>query len=57
MQKTDMTEKEGFELADLEMFAELDGWEAEYNAEKLLNGLNVDQADFYQKMSDIVPKK
>jgi ATPase subunit of ABC transporter with duplicated ATPase domains len=55
--KTDMTEKEGFELADLEMrFAELDGWEAEYNAEKLLNGLNVDQADFYQKMSDIVPK-
>ena len=33
--KEELSEKEGFELADLEMaFAELDGWEAEYNAEK-----------------------
>lgn len=55
--KEELTEKEGFELADLEMtFAELDGWEAEYNAEKLLNGLNVPQSDFYLKMKDIIPK-
>ncbi|CCV66164.1 MAG: ATP-binding cassette domain-containing protein, partial [Paracholeplasma sp.] len=53
-----LSEKEGYELANLEVeFAELDGWEAEYNAEKLLNGLNVPQSDFYQKMADIVPKQ
>ncbi|MBM7453698.1 ATPase subunit of ABC transporter with duplicated ATPase domains [Acholeplasma morum] len=56
--KTDLTEKEGYELADLEVeFAELDGWEAEYNAEKLLNGLNVPKENFYMSMKDIVPKE
>ena len=44
-------------LPNLEVeFAELDGWEAEYNAEKLLNGLNVPSSNFYIKMKDIVPK-
>ena len=55
--KTDFTEEEGFLLADLEVrFAELDGWNAEVEVEKLLNGLNVPQADFYLKMSDVLPK-
>lgn len=56
-QKENLTEKEGFELADLEMaFAELDGWEAEYEAEKLLNGLNIPASEFYKLMKDIIPK-
>ncbi|HKL61137.1 MAG TPA: ATP-binding cassette domain-containing protein [Acholeplasma sp.] len=55
--KMELTEAEGYELANLEVeFAELDGWEAEYNAEKLLNGLNVPSSNFYIKMKDIVPK-
>lgn len=55
--KTDFTEAEGFLLADLEVrFAELDGWNAEVEVEKLLNGLNVPQEDFYKKMSDLLPK-
>jgi len=55
--KTDFTEAEGFLLADLEVrFAELDGWNAEVEVEKLLNGLNVPQDDFYKPMADVLPK-
>jgi ATPase subunit of ABC transporter with duplicated ATPase domains len=56
-QKEHMTEAEGYEIATLEgRFAELDGWDAESDAEKLLNGLNVPESDFQKKMSDILPK-
>jgi ATPase subunit of ABC transporter with duplicated ATPase domains len=56
-EKMDLTEKEGYELADLEiLFAELDGWNAEVDAEKLLNGLNVPMEDFTKKMRDVLPK-
>lgn len=56
-QMESMTDAQGYELADLEVaFAELDGWDAESDAEKLLNGLNVPMSDFYTKMSDILPK-
>ena len=42
-----ITEDEGYELANLEVeFAELDGWDAESDAEKLLNGLNVPNGRF-----------
>jgi ATPase subunit of ABC transporter with duplicated ATPase domains len=55
--KTDFTEAEGFLLADLEVrFVELDGWNAEVEVEKLLNGLNVPQEDFYKNMADVLPK-
>jgi len=55
--KVDFTEAEGFLLADLEVrFAELDGWNAEVEVEKLLNGLNVPQEDFYKPMADVLPK-
>lgn len=55
--KADFTEAEGFILADLEVrFAELDGWNAEVEVEKLLNGLNVPADTFYAKMADILPK-
>jgi ATPase subunit of ABC transporter with duplicated ATPase domains len=56
-QKEQITDEEGYELANLEgRFAELDGWDAESDAEKLLNGLNVPAHDFETKMSDILPK-
>ena len=56
-QKMTITDEEGFELSHLEVeFAELDGWNAEPDAEKLLNGLNVPESDFNKKMSDILPK-
>jgi ATPase subunit of ABC transporter with duplicated ATPase domains len=56
-QKETITDEEGFELSHLEArFAELNGWDAESDAEKLLNGLNVPESDFYKKMSDILPK-
>jgi len=55
--KEHLTDAEGYELAHLEgEFAELNGWDAESDAEKLLNGLNVPMSDFYSKMSDILPK-
>lgn len=56
-EKMDLTEEEGYKLADLEMlFVELDGWNAEVDAEKLLNGLSVPMEDFEKKMKDILPK-
>ena len=56
-QKETITDEEGFYLSHLEAdFAELDGWNAEPDAEKLLNGLNVPESDFYKKMRDILPK-
>jgi ATPase subunit of ABC transporter with duplicated ATPase domains len=56
-EKGDITEEEGYQLAELEYeFAELEGWDAESNAEKLLYGLNVPKKDFDMKMEDITPK-
>ncbi|MFA6801400.1 MAG: ATP-binding cassette domain-containing protein, partial [Acholeplasmataceae bacterium] len=55
--KEEMTEEDGYKIGELEaMFIEMDGWNAEADAEKLLHGLNVPMADFYRKMSDILPK-
>jgi len=55
--KAELTEEEGYKLADLEFhFAEMDGWDAEYAAEKLLNGLNVPSENFQVKMKDVLPK-
>lgn len=55
--KTDFTDEDGMKLSELEgEFAELDGWNAEFEIEKLLNGLKVDPSNFEKKMSDILPK-
>jgi ATPase subunit of ABC transporter with duplicated ATPase domains len=55
--KGDISEEEGYKLADLEYeFAELEGWDAESNAEKLLYGLNIPKEDFDKTMEDIIPK-
>lgn len=56
-QKETITDEEGYELSHLEArFAELNGWDADSDAEKLLNGLNVPSSEFYKHMSDILPK-
>lgn len=52
--KEEFTEEDGMRAAELEgEFAELDGWDAESNVEKLLNGLGVDQDNFQRKMADV----
>lgn len=54
--KDDFTEEDGMKAAELEgEFAELDGWEAESNVEKLLNGLGVDPSVFQKQMADVDP--
>ncbi len=54
--KEDFSEEDGMKAAELEgEFAEMDGWEAESNVEKLLNGLGVDSSNFYKKMADVDP--
>ncbi|MBQ1503149.1 MAG: ATP-binding cassette domain-containing protein, partial [Clostridia bacterium] len=52
--KEEFTEEDGMKAAELEAeFAEMDGWEAEANAESLLNGLGVEEEYHYTMMSDL----
>lgn len=52
--KEDFTEEDGVLASNLEAeFAELDGWDAEPNAERLLIGLGVDKELFTKKMGDL----
>ncbi len=52
--KEEFTDEDGIRSAELEgEFAELNGWEAEYDAEKLLNGLKVDKDSFHKKMKEL----
>ena len=52
--KEDFTEEDGMKAAELEAeFAEMDGWEADANAESLLNGLGVEEEFHYTLMSEL----
>lgn len=52
--KEDFTEEDGIETAHLEAeFAELNGWEAEYDAEKLLIGLEIPKEMHQMRMGDL----
>lgn len=54
--KEEFTEEDGMKAAELEgEFAEMDGWEAESNVEKLLNGLGVHSSNFGKLMADVDP--
>lgn len=56
-EKEPFTDDDGLYLANLEVeFAEIDGWNAETDAEKLLNGLGVPQEVFEKKMSEVLAK-
>lgn len=52
--KEDFTEEDGLKTAELEgEFAELNGWEAEYDAEKLLIGLDIPKSMHGKLMSEL----
>lgn len=52
--KEDFTDEDGVKAAELEgEFAELNGWEAETDAEKLLMGLGVEKVNYDKNMEDI----
>ncbi len=52
--KEDFTEADGVKSADLETeFAELNGWDAEYDAEKLLVGLDIPKSKHSKLMKDL----
>lgn len=53
-QKEDFTEEDGIKASELEgEFAELDGWEAETNAEKLLIGLGINKELHAKTMKEL----
>jgi len=55
--KEDFTEKDGIKAGKLEEeFDQLNGWDAEYDAEKLLNALGVDTKYHYELMKDMDSK-
>ncbi len=52
-EKEDFSDEDGLRAADLETeFAEMDGWEAESNASKLIQGLGLDESILYMQMSE-----
>ena len=52
--KENFTEEDGIKLGNLEgEFAEMDGWNAETDAEELLNNLGIPKELHYSKMSEI----
>jgi ATPase subunit of ABC transporter with duplicated ATPase domains len=56
--KEPFTDEDGIILANLEMeFVELDGWNAETDAEKLLDGLGIDKDLNYKKMNELLGKE
>lgn len=53
--KADFTDEDGIKASELEgEFAELDGWEAETNAEKLLMGLGLGKELHQKQMKDLL---
>lgn len=52
--KPDFSEEDGIKAAELEgEFAELDGWDAENNAERLLMGLGISKDLHYKQMKEL----
>ena len=52
--KEDFTEEDGIRASELEAeFAEMDGWNAESDAEQLLNGLGIPTELYYAQMADL----
>ena len=53
-EKEDFSDEDGIKAAELEAeFAEMDGWEADSNASKLIQGLGLDEGLLYQQMSEV----
>jgi ATPase subunit of ABC transporter with duplicated ATPase domains len=57
-EKPDFSDEDGLRVAELEgEFAELDGWEAESNASRLIQGLGLPESLLYEKMSSLTGKE
>ena len=55
--KADFSDEDGIRAGELEAeFADMDGYEAEANAETLLNNLKIDSGIFYTQMKDVDAK-
>ena len=53
-EKEDFSDEYGIKAAELEAeFAEMDGWEADSNASKLMQGLGLDESIMYSQMADL----
>lgn len=53
-EKEDFSDEDGIKAAKLEAeFAEMDGWEADSNASKLMQGLGLDESIMYSQMADL----
>lgn len=53
-EKEDFSDEDGIKAAELEAeFAEMDGWEADPNASKLMQGLGLDESIMYSQMADL----
>lgn len=51
-EKEDFSDEDGIKAAELEAeFAEMDGWEADSNASKLMQGLGLDESIMYSQMA------
>ena len=56
--KPDFSDEDGIKAGELENeFAELNGWEAESNAQNLLNELGIDESKHYSLMKDMDSKE
>ena len=56
--KEDFSDEDGIRASELEgEFAELDGWEAESNASRLIQGLGLSQYILYDRMSSLTAKE
>lgn len=52
--KENFSDEDGIKAAELEAeFAEMDGWEAESDASKLIQGLGLDESSLYSVMGDL----
>ncbi len=55
--KAEFTEADGIRASELESeFAELNGWDAEYEAQTLLNALDIGEEHYYTLMADLDAK-
>ena len=56
--KPDFSDEDGIRASELESeFAELNGWEAESDASKLIQGLGLDESILYNQMSSLTGKE
>ena len=56
-EKPDFSDEDGIRAAELEAeFAELNGWEAESEASRILQGLGIDVSKHYDQMADTDPR-